>query len=163
MAAVAALVLIVDQLTKWLVSTRLEPGQMWAPWPELANYFTITYTTNTGAAFGLFKEWGTIFIGIAVIVIVAIFFYQQQLQDGQWLLRATLGFQLGGAIGNLVDRLRVGHVVDFLDFKWWPVFNVADSSIVVGVAILMLLMLRESQPQEQKAQAAMEHQTREPS
>ncbi len=151
MLAVAALTLLADQVTKWLVSTRLQLYEMWAPLPQLETYFTLTYTTNTGAAFGLFKEWGTVFAGIAILVIVAIIYYQRHLPDGQWWLRLALGLQLGGAAGNLVDRLRLGHVVDFLDFKLWPVFNLADSAIVLGVGLLMLLMVREaaSAPQTQ--------------
>jgi len=65
-----------------------------------------------------------------------------------WLLPVSLGMQIGGAIGNLVDRLRFGHVIDFIDFKFWPVFNVADSCIVVGVAVLAFLLLREKPAEE---------------
>lgn len=152
LVAIAALIVLADQVTKWLVSTRLQLYEMWAPFPELERYFTITYTTNTGAAFGLFKEWGTFFIGVAIVVIITILFYQRQVQEEQWLLRAALGLQLGGATGNLIDRLRLGgHVVDFLDFKFFPVFNVADSAITVGVGLLALLMLLETRSEYRKA------------
>ncbi len=145
MVSVAALSVIVDQLTKRLVATRMELYQSWAPVPALENIFTITYTTNTGAAFGLFKDWGIFFIGVAIVVIAAILYYQQQLQNGHWLLNVALGLQLGGASGNLIDRLRMGgQVIDFLHVKLWPVFNVADSSIVVGVGLLILIMWQES-------------------
>jgi signal peptidase II len=164
MLVVAALVIALDQTTKWLVSTRMELYQSWAPVPSLADWFTITYTTNTGAAFGLFKDWALVFAVVAIIVIVVIFYYQQFLEEGQWLLRVALGFQLGGATGNLIDRLRLGgHVVDFLDLRrvpilniHWPVSNFADISIVIGVALLILVMLREPQSDGQKTPAPPE-------
>jgi signal peptidase II len=114
----------------------------------------ITYVTNTGAAFGLFPNWSQLFIAVAVIVIVALVWYYFQLPDGQWLMHVALGLQLGGATGNFIDRLRFGgSVVDFIDLNFWPlrrwpVFNVADSSIVVGVALLTLLMMWEERREE---------------
>lgn len=145
--AIAAATLIADQVSKAVVMTNVAPNTMWAPIPSLGHIFTITYTTNTGAAFGLFKAWGTIFIGVAVVVIAAIIVYQRQVPREAWLVRAALGLQLGGAFGNLVDRLRWGHVIDFIDFHFWPVFNLADTAIVVGVALLAFTMLREGRSQ----------------
>jgi signal peptidase II len=155
----AAVLVAADQYTKWLVVSRLPLYQTWAPFPALADYVLITHNTNTGAAFGLFKDWNLVFICIAIVVIAAIIFYQRQLPDGQWLVRIALGFQLGGAAGNLVDRLRVGQVTDFLLVQapiggrvyQWPAFNVADSSIVTGVILLALIMARESRTQPQAA------------
>jgi signal peptidase II len=141
--AIAIVTLITDQITKFWVVTRLAPRGVWAPIPALSNFFTIEYTTNTGAAFGLFKDWGPIFVGVAVVVIAAIMIYQRQVPQEEWLVRLALGLQLGGAFGNLTDRLRLGHVVDFIYFHFWPLFNVADSAIVVGVVLLALTMLRE--------------------
>ena len=141
--AIAALTLLTDQLTKYLAMTRLAPIGIWAPIPSLAHIFTFTYTTNTGVAFGLFKDLGPIFVGVAVVVIAAIVIYQREVPEGAWLVRLALGLQLGGAAGNLVDRLRLGHVVDFIHVHFWPVFNVADSAIVVGVVLLTFTMLRE--------------------
>jgi signal peptidase II len=135
----------VDQYTKYLAMTRLAPVVTWAPIPSLAHIFTFTYTTNTGVAFGLFKDLGPIFVGVAVVVIAAIVIYQRQIPESAWLVRLALGLQLGGAAGNLVDRLHVGHVSDFIHFHFWPVFNVADMSIVGGVILLAYTMLRESQ------------------
>jgi signal peptidase II len=145
--AVAALVLLADQATKVLVRANLTPGQSLALAPWLTPLLQITYVTNTGAAFGLFPGWSQILIAIALIVIVALVWYTFQLPDGQWLMHVALGLQLGGASGNLIDRLRFGgSVLDFIDLNFWPlrrwpVFNVADSSIVVGVTLLTLLML----------------------
>jgi signal peptidase II len=140
---IAAVTLLVDQFTKYLAVTYLAPIVVWAPVPSLANFFTFTYTTNTGVAFGLFKDLGPIFVGVAVVVIAAIVFYQREVPQEAWPVRLALGLQLGGAAGNLLDRLRVGHVIDFIHFHFWPVFNVADSSIVIGVILLAFIMLRE--------------------
>ena len=138
----------------------LEEGQSWDIAPWLAPFFRITYVTNTGAAFGLFPEWGDFFLVVAAIVIVVIIFYYWHLQDGQWLVRIALGLQLGGAIGNnLVDRLRQGFVVDFIDLNFWPlrdwpIFNLADTSVVVGVAVLALVMLWEERRKQDRQRVA---------
>ena len=151
---VAALSLLADQVTKHLVRSSLTRGQSTVLTPWLGSVFQITYVTNSGAAFGLFQGWNHVFIGVAVIVIVALIWYYVRLSDGQWLLQLALGFQLGGAIGNLVDRLRFGgSVVDFIDLNFWPlrrwpVFNFADASIVVGVSLLTVLMLWEEWREE---------------
>lgn len=155
----AALVLLVDQISKYLVMTHLGEGQSWDIAPWLSPFLRITHTTNTGAAFGLFPQWGNFFILIAAVVIVAILVYQRYLPDGQRLVRVALGLQLGGAIGNLADRLIRGSVVDFLDLNFWPlrewpVFNLADTSIVTGVSLLALLMLWEER-REQGGQRAI--------
>ena len=140
---IAAVTLLTDQVIKYLAITRLAPIRVWAPIPSLANFFTFTYTTNTGVAFGLFKDLGPIFVGVAVVVIVVIILYQREVPEEAWLVHLALGLQLGGAAGNLTDRLRLGHVVDFIHFHFWPVFNVADSAIVVGVILLSIAMLRD--------------------
>jgi len=158
--ATAALVLLVDQVSKFFVTAWLDEGQSWDIVPWLAPVFRLTYTTNTGAAFGLFPRWGGAIIVIAAIVIVAIIIYHWHLPDGQWLVRVALGLQLGGAIGNnLVDRLRQGFVVDFIDLNFWPlhewpIFNLADSSIVAGVVLLALLMMREEWRERDRQRAA---------
>jgi signal peptidase II len=142
--AVALLVLVADQISKYLVLSNLAPGQSWSPVTSLTPWVSITHVTNTGAAFGLFQDQGPLFAVIAVIVVAAIIFYYRQLPAGQWWIKASLGLQLGGALGNLLDRLRLDYkVIDFIDFKIWPVFNLADSSIVIGVAILAYYLLRD--------------------
>jgi signal peptidase II len=141
---VALLVLAADQISKYLVLSNLNPGQSWNPITSLSPWVSITHVTNTGVAFGLFQDRGPLFVVINVIVIVAIIFYYRQLPADQWWLKASLGLQLGGALGNLLDRLRLDYkVIDFIDFKIWPVFNVADMAIVTGVAILAYYLLRE--------------------
>jgi len=140
---VAALILALDQLSKAWVLRHIPPGEAWAPIPSLARIFVFRHVTNTGAAFGLFPNGGAILLAIAVVVIVAIIVYTRYLSTEHWPVLLSLGLQLGGAAGNLMDRLRFGHVVDFLDFPYWPTFNVADSAIVCGVALLAYLVLTE--------------------
>lgn len=143
---VGALVILADQLSKRLVETQLPLNHTWAPIPDLAHFFRITHVSNSGAAFGLFPGGSSFFTIIAIAVAIIILVYNFGLPAQHSLLRVALGFQLGGALGNFIDRLRLGHVTDFLDFGPWPVFNLADTSIVAGVIVLGLLMFRE-QPQ----------------
>ncbi len=146
---VTLITVIIDQLVKREVVAVLRPGQSWAPIPALERWFSFTYVTNTGAAFGLFPSHGYVFVAIAVVVAVAIAIYYWHMPAGQVLIKLSLGLQLGGAVGNLIDRLLYGHVVDFIDFKFWPVFNLADTSIVLGVTLLAYALLRD--PQDEKS------------
>jgi signal peptidase II len=140
---VAVLVLVLDQLTKAWVFTSLPEGGWWSPLPGLWRVFRITHITNSGAAFGIFPNQGNFFIVIAVVVALAIVLYYRYLPTGNWLVRLSLGLQLGGAIGNLLDRIRYGHVVDFVDIGFWPIFNIADLAIVSGVGILAYCLWRD--------------------
>lgn len=145
---IAALVIILDQVAKYLVRLNLPSLSAFAPIPALADFFTLTNTHNTGAAFGMFKEAGGIFTVVAILVSGAIVFYYHRIPEGQYLIRLALGLQLGGALGNLIDRLLYGTVTDFIFFHWYdqlnaPIFNIADLSITVGVIILAYLMLLE--------------------
>jgi signal peptidase II len=139
---VAVLTLVIDQISKRAVMANLRPGESWNPVAALERWVSLTYVTNTGAAFGLFPDYGIAFMVIAVVVIVTIIFYYRHLPGQQWLIQISLGLQLGGALGNLLDRLHHGHVIDFIDLKVWPVFNVADSSLTVGAVILAFCLLR---------------------
>jgi signal peptidase II len=140
---IAALVLAADQISKYWVATNLELNKVWAPIPALERLFVFRYATNTGVAFGLFPDKGSFFTVVAIVVSVIIVLYYRHLPQGQLLVRLSLGLQLGGALGNLLDRVRIGHVTDFIDFRIWPVFNLADLAIVTGVTILALCLLRE--------------------
>lgn len=133
-----------DQFTKGLVRNRLQLGETWVPFPALASIFDITHTSNTGVAFGMFPNAGVFVTVIAFVVIVAIIYYSFSIEREQWLISVALGLQLGGAIGNLADRLRLGPVTDFIHVHNFPLFNVADASISIGVAILALLLLFEA-------------------
>jgi signal peptidase II len=140
----AAAVILVDQYTKYLVRTHLALEERWAPWPWLAPYARLLRIENTGAAFGMFQSGGLIFTVIAVVVSAVIIFYAYRLPEGNWWLKLALGLQLGGAVGNLIDRLARGPVTDFISVGAFAIFNVADASISTGVALLALLMFFES-------------------
>lgn len=144
---ILGVVLAIDQSSKYLVENRLALYETFAPFPAIEALFRLTHTTNTGAAFGIFQNGSLILAVLAVIISGVIIYFNQTLPGGQPLLRVALGLQLGGAMGNLVDRVRQGHVTDFLDFGPIPIFNFADVSIVLGVLLLGWLMLRESRAQ----------------
>lgn len=140
---VALVVLGLDQFTKYLVQRHLAYQVPWNPIAALERYVSLTYVTNTGAAFGLFPGLSVVFTAFSFIVIIAIIIYQRYIPRDSWLLLSSLGLQLGGAIGNLIDRLCYGYVIDFIDFKFWPVFNVADSAISVGAVCLVVYLWLE--------------------
>jgi len=147
---VALLTLVVDQVSKGWVVTQLEMGQSMDLASWLAPVFSLTYITNTGAVFGLLPGMGSLFVVVAAVVVGVLLLYHRHIPPGQVLIRIALGLQLGGALGNLTDRLVRGSVVDFLDLNFWPmerwpVFNLADASIVAGVILLALTMLWEQQ------------------
>jgi signal peptidase II len=150
MLIVAALVLILDQATKFAVEATIPFNTSWMPITGLAPFFQLTHIGNTGATFGLFAGGGFIFTTIALLVVIGLLVYNYLLPAGNTRLRLVLGLLMGGAIGNnLLDRLRLGHVTDFLDFGPWPVFNVADMAIVSGAILLGWMMWQESK--EEKA------------
>ncbi len=149
---VAALVFLVDQVTKYLVLSNLSLGEAWNPIPFLSPFVSLTHVTNTGAAFGLFRDQGTLFAIVAILVVVGIVLFYRYLPPDRVWLRVSLGLQLGGALGNLLDRVRLGSVVDFIDFKIWPIFNLADTAIVVGVAILAFYLLFTKPESEEERQ-----------
>lgn len=134
----AALLVALDQWTKWLVSTNLDYGEFWAPWHWLLPYARLVHISNTGSAFGMFQSLGTIFAILAVVVAIFIIVYYPKVERQDWLVRIALILQLGGAVGNLVDRIRQGYVTDFISIGNFAVFNIADSCISVGVVVLML-------------------------
>jgi signal peptidase II len=150
----AVLVVVLDQVTKRLAEDRLR-GQRSVP--LLDDILRLTYVENRGAAFGLLQDQTTFFVFVGVLVIGVIAASYRYLPRSGFLLHLALGLQLGGAIGNLIDRIRQGYVVDFVDFgfrsNWWPVFNVADSAIVVGVALLALNALSPSQASDESSRA----------
>jgi signal peptidase II len=136
----AGVIIVVDQITKALVRNNLAVGEIWAPWPWLIPYARLVHWTNTGAAFGMFQHLGGLFTILAFIVSLAILYYFPQVPARDWPLRLALAMQLGGAVGNLIDRLTIGSVVDFISLGNFAVFNVADASISIGAAVLVLAM-----------------------
>lgn len=130
-------VFLFDQFTKTLVRGNLAYGESW---PSDDWLVKITHVTNTGAAFGILQGQ-TIFLTVtAVIAIGAIIFYYAFPPLEHGLLRLALGLQLGGAAGNLLDRVRLGHVTDMFHFPRYPAFNIADSAIVVGLFVLVVFI-----------------------
>jgi signal peptidase II len=150
---IAALIVGLDQWTKWLVRVNIPTGETWLPeslaW--LSPYARIVHWYNTGAAFGIFKEGGMVFTVLAFLVIGAILYYYPQVERNDWSLRLAMSMQLGGAIGNLIDRLTIGHVTDFISVGTFPVFNVADASISVGCVVLLVGVLLNELAQKKKA------------
>ena len=130
-------VIAADQLSKYLIKANFQIGESW-PTEGLVR---LTYGTNTGTAFGLFPNQTPILIGASAIAIGFLIYFYRTHALPRPLLRFAIGLQLGGALGNLIDRVRSGAVVDFIDFGWWPIFNLADSSIVVGLAMLFGILM----------------------
>ena len=143
---IAALVVIADQLTKAAVASHFLPDESRIVIPHV---LYLTYVHNYRGAFGLF---GVHPLGLAVAAaIIVVLFYLGYRQGGATAsTHIAFGFILGGAIGNILDRVRFHYVVDFIYLRWWPVFNIADSAITVGVALLLVRMLWH----ERKANAA---------
>ena len=136
-------VVLVDQLSKLAVEILLPLYRSWTPLPHLLPAFRFSHVGNTGLAFGLFPHNSANFAWVAAFVSLAILIYNYNLSGRQFWLRLALGIQLGGAVGNLVDRLRLGHVTDFIDFGPW-IFNLADVAIIFGALILAGVMWQES-------------------
>ena len=149
---VAGLIIVLDQVSKAYIRANFTEGvDMWAPWPWLLPYARIVYVTNTGVAFGMFKNLGLLFAGLACIVSLAIIYYYPRVPAQDWVLRLAMGFQLAGAMGNLIDRIRFeGRVTDFISVGDFPVWNVADASITVGVGILLLGIWLQERRQKQE-------------
>lgn len=136
---VALLVIIFDQLTKYYVVSNFYLGESV---PVIENIFHWTYILNPGAAFGMFEGSRWFFVVIAIGVLVGIWYMKDEINEGGWMMRYGAALFGGGAIGNLIDRARSGLVIDFFDFRIWPVFNVADIAICVGVAMILWKILQ---------------------
>jgi signal peptidase II len=148
--ALAGAILVADQLTKWWALHGLRFG---APVPIIDGLFSLTLVMNPGLAFGMLGgvpeslRWMVGLLSIGAVMVLALLAARLLKGGGGWT-RLALGLVFGGAVGNLIDRVRFGAVVDFLDFYWrgyhWPAFNVADSAITVGVTVLAIRMLLDA-------------------
>lgn len=156
---IAAAVLALDQLTKWWVLSTFE---LYESVPVIPGFFDLTFVVNTGAAFGMLagehNQWRQPFfvlVTLVALVVLVAAFRQYRRQGGLYVV--AIGLIGGGALGNLIDRLRFGHVVDFLDFYikdyHWPAFNAADSAISVGVGLFLLASFMEIGKGEQSSSA----------
>lgn len=160
---IALLVLALDQITKVVVVHFLGYDQEKT---VINGFFKFVYWRNTGAAWSLFHDSNALLAAVAVTALVILFLFRRHFDTSRWLGRLAFGLVLGGIMGNLIDRLRVGHVIDFIYFYWgehgFPAFNVADSAICTGVGLIFLMtwkseyqakkLLRAAQ--DQKANAA---------
>jgi signal peptidase II len=148
LSGLVALIVVIDQWTKIIVDQRFRLGESL---PVVNEFFNLTYIRNTGAAFGLFANADPIFrvpffTIIPILALVAIGYMFKKIPPNDIRLSTALSLVVGGAIGNFIDRVFLGYVIDFLDFHWrylyhFPAFNVADSAICVGVGVLMLDLL----------------------
>ena len=137
LVSIAVAALVADQLTKALVIRSLELGES----VDVVGPLTINHVRNSGIAFGLFSTWaGTVTMLTAAAVLWMVFYFARS-GACHPILPIALGLLIGGSAGNLVDRVRLGHVTDFLDLTYWPAFNLADTFIVTGVAILMIALV----------------------
>jgi signal peptidase II len=142
LGAVAVAAVAADQLTKHIVSSQLALDDQ----VKLVGPFSIHHVQNSGIAFGLFSSATAIVIVLTAFAVgwMILFFARSGSRHPE--LPVALGLVIGGSVSNLVDRVRLGHVTDFLDLKFWPAFNLADSFIVVGVGILLLALLAADRP-----------------
>jgi signal peptidase II len=155
---IAGISITLDQLTKEWVRRNIPEYTSMIPIPALGEYFVFEHVRNYGAAFGILQEQSLLFVVIAIVVAIAILVYVRYLPLDQRLVRVLLGLQLGGAIGNLIDRLQQGFVTDFIKMGvpgvyYWPNYNIADSSIVIGVIGLGIFILLDDLRKQRKEQA----------
>src|SRR3989344_3195921 len=119
------LIVLFDQIIKLLIINKTIP---------------LNYIQNTGAGFGLFKDSANILIFVSIIAIGLILYYYKKIPENSVSVQIAAGLILGGAIGNLIDRIRLGSVIDFIDLKFWPSFNIADSAITIGAVIIIIYL-----------------------
>jgi len=136
--ALAACVIAADRITKAAAAARLVEGQSV---PVLPGVLHLTLVLNTGGAFGLLRDARFFFIPFSLAAIACIIYYLIRYRPVGRMMTAAFGLITGGAIGNLIDRLRYGYVIDFLDLRVWPVFNLADSAITAGAALLIIAVM----------------------
>ena len=155
--AVTVISLVLDQWTKWLVDQKMALHESI---PLIDNFLALTYVRNKGAAFGIFADSSfriPFFITVSIVAIVGITWFYRKIEEEQRLLQWALALVLSGAIGNLIDRVLYGEVIDFVDAHWyqyhWPAFNVADSAISVGVTLLLVDLVRDEWQKRKEKQA----------
>jgi signal peptidase II len=150
---IAATVIALDQFTKWLVRSNLAVGETW---PERSDdLIRIIHVTNSGAAFGILQGQTLFLIVTSTLGLAAIVLYYLYPPMDHGIIRVALGMQLGGAIGNLIDRVRLGEVTDFIDVGSFPTFNIADSSISVSIAaVLLFFIFQENDHPKPRAEPA---------
>ncbi|TCS78737.1 signal peptidase II [Pectinatus cerevisiiphilus] len=137
-------VIIVDQVIKYYIRSTMLPGMSF---PVIPNIFSITYIQNAGAAFGILEDQRLFFIIATILVLVCGIYFYPVIRRQALLLRLGTALLLGGAAGNLIDRIRFGIVIDYCDFHIWPIFNIADTAIVFGVIIIIYYIYTRGLPE----------------
>ena len=144
--AVSLFLVLADQAVKLGIARTMRLGESI---PVMSGIFHITYIENPGAAFGMLANQRWFFIIAGILVILAACVMYRRLSETGRLVRLGAALLLGGAVGNLIDRTRLGRVIDFLDFRVWPVFNIADIGICVGVACLIYAIMRDGEKERE--------------
>lgn len=147
--SIAIPIILLDQFTKLIVRSNLAFGEIWPQGHWISQYARIIHISNTGAAFGILQNFGLVFTILPFIVAGVILYYFPKIPRDDWALRIALSLQFGGALGNLIDRLTIGEVTDFISVGGFAVFNIADASISIGVAILAITMFSRERKQSQ--------------
>jgi len=150
---VAAAVIALDQLTKAIVRQSLALGEAWAPIPAIGDFFRFLYWQNRGAAFGTFQNAGPVLTIVRILITLFIIGLYQKAEIKDTLMKVSLSLMLGGAIGNLIDQFTLGFVTDFIAVGKFPIFNIADSAVTIGVGLMLLDMLKKEKS-ESKAVSA---------
>ncbi|WP_238613254.1 signal peptidase II [Candidatus Oscillochloris fontis] len=146
---IATGVIIADQVSKVWVVQALGPATMTRFIPVVGDAARIAYSQNTGVAFSLFQDVPQFLTFTSLLIIAAaIYFYRTQLPNQSFFVQLIMGLIMGGAFGNLIDRVRIGYVVDFIQIGWFPIFNLADCAISVGAFLLIIQFIREELAQQ---------------
>ncbi len=135
---ILAAVVIIDQYSKHYIQTHMLPG---ISMPVIDNIFHITYVLNPGAAFGILENQQAFFVIIALLMLCLSAYFFSRIPQNFRLMRLGISLLAGGAVGNVIDRVQTGYVVDFFDLRIWPVFNVADIAIVTGVGCVIYTLV----------------------
>ncbi|MFH1361595.1 MAG: signal peptidase II [bacterium] len=136
----ALLIIVVDQVIKYFIHNLLRLGQSI---PLVGNVLNLTYVRNTGAAFSLFIGFSPYLIVVGLIVVLAVIYFHHKLPPKSWWVQVGLSFVLGGSLGNLIDRIFRSYVIDYIDITVWPVFNLADIMINIGVIMIAIKLFQK--------------------
>ena len=129
--SVVSIIIVLDQLTKFFASSLTNAIQI------IPKVVSFNLTTNTGAGFGIFSGYNAILLFLSLIILGAILYYYDKIPDKKYIY-VSVALIIGGAIGNIIDRIAHGRVIDFIDFAYWPAFNVADSAITIGAILVVI-------------------------
>jgi signal peptidase II len=155
---ITMIIALLDQVVKWVVQTRMTPYQSINLWNGVVS---IIYAKNPGAAFSIMQSYPVLLAIIAAAVFVLVWLNRRLLSEYPRIFQVGVAVALGGALGNFIDRVRLGYVVDFLAVYIWPVFNVADTAIVCGVGLIILGLMRRNSAEKSKTAQPDQNQSRE--